>query len=188
MRKLLPASISVATLWFCTSPPEARAQTPDVAEIRPEVQTGFSHAGWKYDRYSDMPSLDAGSRMTLADLKGPGIIRHLHVTRHQPERLASRGVVLEITFDGAKTPAVMCPLADFFGDGCGGDSMHFSSRFIECAPWSYNAYFPMPFETSACVVLRNDTDRDLMDYSFVEWESLAEWNNRLGYFHATYAR
>ncbi len=164
------------------------AQTLDVAEIKPEIRSGFAHAGWKYDRYSDMPSLDAGARMTLADLKGPGIIRHLHVTRHQDEQLASRGVVLEIYFDGAKTPAVMCPLADFFGDGCGGDSMNFSSKFIECAPWSYNCYFPMPFKNSARVVLRNDTGRDLMDYSFVEWENLPEWNERLGYFHATYQR
>ncbi|KKK65078.1 hypothetical protein LCGC14_2977760, partial [marine sediment metagenome] len=82
----------------------------------------------------------------------------------------------------------MCPLADFFGDGCNGDSMYFSSKFIECAPWSYNCYFPMPFKESARVVLRNDTEHDIMDYSFVEWESLPEWNDRLGYFHATYAR
>ncbi len=164
------------------------AQTPEVAEIKPEIRTGFAHAGWKYDRYSEMPSLDAGTRMTLADLKGPGIIRHIHVTRHQNEQLTSRAVVLEIYFDGAKTPAVMCPLADFFGDGCNGQSMHFSSKFIECAPWSYNCYFPMPFKESARVVLRNDTDHDIMDYSFVEWENLPEWNDRLGYFHATYQR
>lgn len=164
------------------------AQTLEVAEIKPEIRTGFAHAGWKYDRYSDMPSLDANKRMILADLKGPGIIRHLHCTRHQPELLASRGVVLEIYFDGAKSPAVMCPLADFFGDGCNGESMDFSSRFIECAPWSYNCYIPMPFKESARVILRNDTDKDLMDYSFVEWETLPQWNERLGYFHATYAR
>jgi hypothetical protein len=164
------------------------AQGIDVAEIRPEIRTGFSHAGWKYDRYSELPSLDANSRMTVADLQGPGVIRHLHVTRHQNEQLASRGVVLEIYFDGANKPAVMCPLADFFGDGCNGESMNFSSKFIECAPWSYNCYFPMPFKKSAKVVLRNDASHDIMDYSFVEWENLPKWNDGLGYFHATYQR
>lgn len=181
---LIAASVASLGTWLS----DVRAQSLDVATIRPEIRTGFAHAGWKYDRYSDMPSLDAHKQMVLADLKGPGVIRHLHCTRHQPERLASRGVVLEITFDGAETPAVTCPLADFFGDGCGGESMNFSSKFIECAPWSYNAYFPMPFKESARVVLRNDTEKDLMDYSYVEWETLPEWNDELGYFHATYAR
>ncbi len=180
-------TVTAATIYLATSPPSL-AQTADVAEIRTELRTGFAHAGWKYDRYSEMPSLDANKPMLLADLKGPGIIRHIHCTRHHPEQLTSRGVVLEIYFDGSDTPAVMCPLADFFGDGCGGDSMNFSSEFIECAPWSYNCYFPMPFKESARVVLRNDTDKDLADYSFVEWENLPEWNDRLGYFHATYAR
>jgi len=46
----------------------------------------------------------------------------------------------------------------------------------------------MPFKESARVVLSNDSEKDLMDYSFVEWETLPEWNDRLGYFHATYAR
>lgn len=182
------ATLAAAAVLCLAAPSNSMAQPLDVAEIKPDIRTGFAHAGWKYDRYSDMPSLDAGKPMILADLKGPGIIRHLHCTRHQPEQLASRGVVLEIYFDGAEAPAVMCPLADFFGDGCNGESMNFSSKFIECAPWSYNCYFPMPFQKSARVVLRNDTEKDLMDYSFVEWESLPQWNDRLGYFHATYAR
>ncbi len=188
MRTFLVPAIATFTLLIGIFQAGSPAQTADVAEIKPEIRTGFSHAGWKYDRYSELPSLDAHLRMTVADLKGPGIIRHLHVTRHHPEQLMSRGVVLMIFFDDAKQPAVMCPLADFFGDGCGGDSMNFSSKFIECAPWSYNCYFPMPFKKRAKVILCNDTDKDIMDYSFVEWENLPEWNDRLGYFHATYQR
>jgi hypothetical protein len=164
------------------------AEVPEVALVRPDRQTGFENAGWKYDRYSALPSLDARKAMTLADLKGPGILRHIHITRHQPKELAARGVVLEIWFDEATEPAVRCPLADFFGDGCNGRAADFSSKFIECAPWSYNAYFPMPFQSRARLVLRNDTDRDLMNYSYVEWERLPAWNPQYGYFHATYGR
>ncbi|MHC4400939.1 MAG: DUF2961 domain-containing protein [Planctomycetota bacterium] len=163
-------------------------EVPQLAVIKSDVQTRFSNGGWKYDRYKDLPSLDAKSRMTIADLEGPGVIRHVHVTRHAPEERASRGVVLEIRFDDADQPAVMCPLADFFGDGCNGRSMDFTSLFIECAPWNYNCYFAMPFKRRAQVVLRNDTDKDIMNYSYVEWESLPEWNDEWGYFHATYSR
>lgn len=170
----------------------ASAQAPEpglsIAEIRRGVRTGFSNAGWAYDRYADLPKLDAGKRMVVADIEGPGIIRHIHTTRHQPKDLFARGIVLEIWFDGAETPAVLCPLADFFGDGCNGEAQNFSSLFIECAPWSYNAYFPMPFRERARVILRNDTDRDAMNYSYVEWEPLPRWSPALGTFHATYRR
>jgi len=165
-----------------------RLNADDLATIKPELRTGFSNAGWKYDRYKDLESLDAHARITVADLTGPGIIRHIHICRHRPALLAARGVVLEIWFDDAQEPAVLCPLADFFGDGCNGSAMYFSSRLIECAPWSYNCYFPMPFAKRARVVLRNDTDADLMDYSYVEWETLPAWDDKLGYFHATYRR
>ncbi|HRZ58425.1 MAG TPA: DUF2961 domain-containing protein, partial [Candidatus Paceibacterota bacterium] len=139
-------------------------------------------------RYQELPSLDAGQRMVVADLKGPGIIRHLHTCRHQNPDLYARGIVLEITFDDASEPAVLCPLADFFGDGCNGKSMDFSTPLIECAPWSYNCYFPMPFAKRARVVLHNDTPQDAMNYSYVEWEPLPQWNPALGYFHATWRR
>mgnify|MGYP001133362332 CR=1 FL=1 len=42
----------------------------DLAIIKKDASTGFANAGWKYDRYSDLPSLDAGRRMIVADLKG----------------------------------------------------------------------------------------------------------------------
>ena len=166
----------------------ARAEAPDIAVIRPDLRSGFAQAGWKYDRYSDMPALDRDKSMTVAELKGPGVIRHIHICRHNPKELCARGIVLEIYFEGAAEPAVRCPLADFFGDGCNGNAMNFSSKMIECAPWSYNTYIPMPFKSSATVVLRNDTGQDIMDYSYVEWENLPEWNDQLGYFHATYNR
>jgi hypothetical protein len=163
-------------------------QIAGMARIQRNLKTGFANGGWKYDRYQELKSLDAGTEIVVADLKGPGVIRHTHTTRHHPEELFTRGIVLEIWFDDAKEPAVECPLGDFFGDGCNGKSSDFSSLLVECAPWSYNCYFPMPFRTRARVILRNDTDRNAMDYSYVEWEALPEWDETLGYFHATYAR
>jgi len=160
----------------------------ELALIKPDTPTGFGHAGWKYDRYEDLESLDAGARMVVADIEGPAIIRHIHTTRHQNPALMARGIVLEVWFDDADKPAVMSPLADFFGDGCSGASQYFSTPLIECAPWSYNTYLPMPFEHRARVILRNDTGQDVMNYSYVEWEPLEEWDDSLGYLHASYSR
>lgn len=180
--------VAFSLAWSVLQARSVEAQTPEIAVIRPNVRSGLSNGGWKYDRYKDLQSLDAHTRMTVADLEGPGLIRQIHVTRHVPEELASRGVVLEIWFDDANEPAVLSPLADFFGDGCNGQAMDFTSYFIECSPWNYNGYFPMPFQSRARVILRNDTDNDIMNYSYVEWETLPEWSDDLGYFHATYAR
>lgn len=49
-------------------------------------------------------------------------------------------------------------------------------------------YFVMPLRTRARVVLRNDTDRDAVDYGYVEWEKIPRWDGRLGHFHATFDR
>ena len=166
----------------------ARAGDLSLAQIKPQVRTGFANGGWKYDRYKELASLDAHSSITVADLKGPGVITCIHTTRHKPAELFARGIVLEVYFDGEEVPAVMSPLADFFGDGCNGQGTNFSTQNVECAPWSYNCYFPMPFKSAARVVLRNDTDTNAMNYSFVEWEPLPAWKPELGYFHATYQR
>ncbi len=141
----------------------------NLAVIKDDAATGFSNGGWRYDRYESLEPLDSGARITVADLAGPGLITHIHTTRHRPAEKCARGIVLEIYFDGEERPAVLSPLADFFGDGCNGGSQYFSASLIECAPWSYNCYFPMPFKTGAKVILRNDTNQDTRNYSYVEW-------------------
>jgi len=197
---LFEAGVVLLVLWgvSCSTQgparltkPPARAiacETDALAIVKPGVQTGFSHGGWNLDRYHELKPLAAHTRITVADLKGPGVIHEIHTTRHRPKELFARGIVLEIWFDEATEPAVCCPLADFFGDGCNGNSMDFSSLLIECAPWSYNCYFPMPFRQRAQVVLRNDTGTNATNYSFVEWEPLPEWKDDYGYFHTTFRR
>ena len=186
-RRILVAVIGLL-VGFVVSRVACAAEAADLAVIKKDVHSHVANGGWKYDRYPEMQSLDANSRITVADLKGPGVIRQIHITRHNPAELTARGVVLEIRFDNADEPAVLCPLADFFGDGCNGHSVDFSSQLVECVPWNYNCYFAMPFKSRAQVILRNDTEKNIMNYTFVEWESLPKWNDALGYFHATYAR
>ena len=164
------------------------ARTTDLPVIRRDVHTGLSFGGWKFDRYRDLQTLDAHTSITVANIEGPAVITHIHITRHRPVEVMARGIVLLVYFDDADEPAVQSPFADFFGDGCNGRSIDFSSTLIECAPGSYNAYIPMPFKSHARVVLRNDTDRRVSNYTYVEWESLPRWNDDFGYFHATYER
>jgi len=170
----------------------------DIAVLRPDATFGARNGGWAYDAYPEMETLDKGRAITIAEIEGPAVITNLHTTQHwihddaltpdERRALTSRGVLLEITFDEHPAPSVRVPLADFFADGCCGRAQHFSTPFVEKAPESYNCFLPMPFARSARVVLRNETSYNLGNYSFVEFETLPEWDARLGYFHATWNR
>ncbi len=187
MAQCMRTVLLVAIFWTSSATPQDQGRW-FLPLLQDKVSIGFSNGGWKYDRYRDLQPLEAHTSIVIADIEGPALIRHIHTTRHWPADTMARGVVLQIFFDDADEPAVNCPLADFFGDGCNGKSMYFSSSLIECAPWSYNAYIPMPFKKRALVLLRNDTDRSVSNYSYVEWETLPQWREDLGYFHATYRR
>ena len=174
----------------------------ELCTLKP-CRTVMSNGGWANDAYPELETLDAHSKNTVADLTGPGVITCIHSTQHflpfasDPDSpdirdckkaLEGRGILLEIYYNGVPVPAVRVPLADFFGDGCGGKAVHFGNRFIEKAPESYNCFIPMPFEKSAKVVLINETDYDFENYRFVEYTQLPEGDNNLGYFHATWER
>ena len=56
-------------------------------------------------------TVKAGETVTLADIKGPGIIRHIWIT---VDPKAYRTFILRVYWDGEKTPSVETPLGDFF--------------------------------------------------------------------------
>lgn len=170
----------------------------NMAELKNQQHFGSCNGGWAYDAYPELESLDSGRCITIADIKGPAVITNIHSTQHfvrdqglsedENKAISARGVILEIYYNDATTPAVRVPLGDFFGDGCCGKAQHFSTPFVEKAPESYNCFIPMPFERSARVMLRNETKYNLANYSFVEFQRLPSWEDNLGYFHATWKR
>jgi hypothetical protein len=181
----------------------------DIAKRRTGHRSGLYNAGWGYDMLTDLPALDAGTTITLADVDGPGVVTAIHFTQHvarkedslgfilegaitHPEkeqetrRYAARGLVIEVFYDHQPVPAVRCPLADFFADGCGGKAAYFTSPFVEKMPDSHNCFFPMPFRDHIRITLRNETPFDLLDYCFVEYELMPEWPEDTLYFHAAW--
>jgi hypothetical protein len=161
----------------------------------------FSNGGWAYDAYPELKTLDAHTAITVADIKGPGVITCIHITQHKlfrsisrPEEevplqaILARGIILEVYYNDSKQPSVKVPLADFFADGCCGQAGTFGTMFVEKTPGSYNCFIPMPFEKSARVVLINETEYNLSNYTFVEYEQFPEWDEKLGYFHAAWKR
>ena len=170
----------------------------DIARLDQSRRFGMTNGGWRYDAYPELESLDAGKAISIGEIEGPAVITNIHSTQHimlggaawttSENEIIARGVILEIYFDDVEIPAVRVPLADFCADGCCGLAEEFSNLFVEKAPGAYNIFIPMPFRRSARVVLRNETEFDLMNYSFVEFERLQTWDESFGYFHATWQR
>jgi len=65
----------------------------------------------------------------------------------------SKDIDIRITWDDENTPAVFCPVADFFGFAFGAPSMQ--SLLIGTQNNTCYSYFPMPFDRSAKIELIN---------------------------------
>jgi len=103
---------------------------------------GASHGGRK-----GAPSrrVRVGERVVLADLDGPGVVRHVWMTfpPARPERM--RAVLLEVFYDGADEPSVSVPCLDFFGLPHGRPVAYHSALTAVNEGRGFNSYVPMPF-------------------------------------------
>src|SRR5215467_8963162 len=61
-----------------------------------------------------LTGLKPGETVTLADVNGPGCIRHIWLTTGLNPAVL-RGLVVRAYWDGADHPSIECPLGDFFG-------------------------------------------------------------------------
>ncbi len=129
-------------------------------------------------------------QVTIADLKGPAVIRMIHFALPATMKLG-RELLLRIYWDDEKDPSVDCPLVDFFCDPNG--EVRIINSLLVNKNRGWNAYFPMPFRQSARVVLLWDGDplRPLPDllskapcYAYVTYQTCSSMPENVGYFHA----
>ena len=165
----------------------------ELARIQ-DRQTGRASSWDVTGRNNDAWTIPAGGRVVLADIRGPACITHLWMT----QRNHYRECLLQITFDNAEHPSVLCPLGDFFCLGHGLVNSFQSLLFTASTRLPYqfnqgaamNAYVPMPFAERAVVELINQSAEDHRQYFYVDYETLPEApaGGSLGYFHAEFRR
>lgn len=137
--------------------------------------------GWKVS-----PSIvvDPGAQVSLAEITGPGVVRHVWLTV-SPKWW--RSLLLRIHWDGDPHPAVLVPLGDFFGQGFA-EFAPLNSQFITVAPYGgLNAYWPMPFRQRAAISLENLSDEAATVYYQVDY-TLEDVPENAGYLHAEWRR
>jgi len=151
----------------------------------PEKGTAGSSAadlgvGWKVNPFIIIPS---GETAVLADVGGSGVIQHIWLT---PTGFW-RNLILRFYWDGCETPAVECPVGDFFASGW--NKYAATSSLAVCVnPGSaFNCYWPMPFRKHFRITLENTSEQDLMIYYQIDYEE-RQIADDCAYFYAQFRR
>jgi hypothetical protein len=146
--------------------------TLDSRSISFENPTGDRGAGGStFDGRKGAPSqlLGPGAHVVLADIEGPGTIRHIWCTVPPAPPEHMRAITLEVFYDDRDEPSVSVPLLDFFGAPLGRRAPYASLLTVVAEGRGFNAYFPMPFRERVRVELTNHAPRPILLYFQVDY-------------------
>ncbi|MGD0393603.1 MAG: glycoside hydrolase family 172 protein [Acidimicrobiales bacterium] len=132
--------------------------------------------------------IGAGERVVLADIDGPGVLRHLWMTvlPAPPERL--RALWIEAFYNGADEPSISVPLLDFF---ClpHGRAASFASALVAVNEGrGFNSTIPMPFGQHFRLELENGSDAPTVLYYQLDYTLEAAIPPGSGYLHVSFHR
>jgi hypothetical protein len=130
----------------------------------------------------------AGERVVLADLDGPGVIRHIWCTVPPAPPATMRALVLEVFYDGRDEPSVSVPLLDFFGCAQGRPTAYTSALTAAQEGRGFNAYFPMPFGDHVRVELVNGAARATIVYYQIDYTLVGALGPDDGLLHVSFRR
>ena len=164
-----------------------------IATLRPNVRRERASS---YDRAggnSDWWELAPGETRAIAEIDGPGCIKHIWSTMFSAgSDHVFRKVVLRVYWDGESTPSVEAPIGDFFGMGHA-MSRNFVSAPLQMSPEDgrgFNCWFPMPFGDGARIEVTNECEHPLNLYFYIDYETYPAGTDLSGQgrFHAQWRR
>ena len=138
--------------------------------------------GWKI---SPSVVVQPGEVFTMADITGPGIIRHIWITDNCPK---NRTLILRMHWDGSDTPSVEVPLGDFFACAEYQNYAQVTSLPVCVNPKrAFNCYWDMPFYQNARITIENIYHEKITVYYQIDYHA-GEIPEKRGYFHAQFRR
>ncbi|UCD29034.1 MAG: DUF2961 domain-containing protein [Planctomycetota bacterium] len=133
-----------------------------------------------------------GQTVTLMDIDGCGVIRHIWITPRDRSPMGLRNLIIRMYWDGSKVPSVEVPLGDFFGTAHG-RTVHMTSAYTTMTLGKgFNCFFPMPFATHAKVTVENDMSPESKPmgalFFQIDYELREQLPSNTGRFHAQFRR
>ena len=129
----------------------------------------------------------AGESVVLADLDGPGTIRHIWMTIPPAPPEVMRSLFIEVFYDGMTEPSVSVPFVDFFGLPHGRPVEYHSALHAVQEGRGFNSYVPMPFGEHVRIVATNGGERSIILYYQVDC-TLGPLDDGAGYLHVGFRR
>jgi len=156
---------------------------PDPTENKPAASARAADSlgqGWKVKPFL---RVNKGETVTLMDVDGPGIIRHIWMVEG-----LSRDHVIRFYWDDEKMPSIEVPVPDFFAIGHERFASVKSQVVTDNPTNALNCFWPMPFKHHAKITFTNEGEKDLTLLAFQITYSLTPLPKNIGYFHAQWRR
>ena len=161
----------------------------------PQLRDCTSHRVSSYDASggnADSWRIEPGAPKTIAEIDGPGCLKHLWMTLGIKSEDYTRRIVLRMYWDGCKQPSVECPIGDFFGLGHG-MRKNFVTLPLQMSPQNgkgFNSWWPMPFKERAIIEVENQGPEPYHHYFYIDYERYPDVSHvdGLAYFHAQWRR
>lgn len=162
----------------------------DSRSVSPENPTGersaggMSHGGRKVAGRT----LSPGEKVILADIKGPGTLRHIWMALPWGRPESMRALRLEGFYDGMSEPSISVPVGDFFGLPHGRTAEFYSQLITVPEGRGVNSYIPMPFGRSVRIELTNETDKAIGLTYQIDYTLEPLLPERTNYLHVSFRR
>ena len=160
--------------------------------ISPENPTGAKGSGGRANRGAKGAAfivVKPGETAVLADIQGAGIIHRMWLSGSIPRSPRQRRLIrLEMYWDGAKRPAVACPVGDFFGLGLGLSLPFENALFSNPEGRSLQFTIPMPYRTAAKMLLVNESSEYAIVWYDINYSEVKQLEDDSLYFHASWRR
>jgi len=174
---------------FLSLPALAQDQLSAITRKMPGERMRNSSGLFDPESNADAFRIEAGETAVLAELEGPGEIRHIWFTLSSRDYFRyPKTLVLRIYWDDSKIPSVETPIGDLFAAGHGMKA-NVSSLPIEVTSYgrALNSYWKMPFRKRAKITMTNDAEKgDATCYFYIDWQKLDGFSPEMLYFHARY--
>lgn len=129
----------------------------------------------------------AGATMQIANIDGPGVIRHIWFATYDiPDTM--RALVIRAYWDDQSHPSIEAPLGDFFGFAHGHTPPYASAVHSVGQKRALNIWLPMPFRKRARWTITNDLDVAVPVFFQMDYTLGDELDEHTGYLHAYFRR